>query len=206
MDTHSLRCTHCGAAHKPGTRFCGRCGQSVREADSTPERPVERDQRPSRAAAGLASAASEALSAAQEVARFTQDPLNLKVVPPARWQVVVGELPPSPSSPVPSTMGRELITRTGQAATRLAVEQAERRKVEVIPAAPERPVPSQAGCPTCGAPLRGGARFCGSCGTPLAAPAPTAESRAPQASHCPQCGQPVRPGARFCGSCGQQQS
>ena len=51
----------------------------------------------------------------------------------------------------------------------------------------------QANCPTCGAPLKPGIKFCGSCGA--------AVPQAPAA--CPGCGQPVNPGARFCGSCGQ---
>ena len=50
-----------------------------------------------------------------------------------------------------------------------------------------------AACRSCGAPLKPGVKFCGSCGA--------AVPQAPAA--CPGCGQPVAPGARFCGTCGQ---
>ena len=44
-------------------------------------------------------------------------------------------------------------------------------------------------CPNCGSDNRPGARFCASCGTPLA-------------FACPACGTPARNGARFCDHCG----
>lgn len=44
-------------------------------------------------------------------------------------------------------------------------------------------------CPSCGTVGRDDARFCTSCGSPLA-------------NSCPSCGAPVEPGARFCSSCG----
>lgn len=60
-----------------------------------------------------------------------------------------------------------------------------------IPSA--EPAPS---CPACGAPVKPGAKFCGSCGADLSLPAgpPT----------CPRCGQEVREGAKFCNKCGQK--
>ena len=48
-------------------------------------------------------------------------------------------------------------------------------------------------CPKCNALCDETAKFCLTCGNPLAAPG----------SVCPKCGQPVAPGAKFCGSCGQ---
>ncbi len=51
-----------------------------------------------------------------------------------------------------------------------------------------------ASCPNCGKPIRPGAKFCGYCGTTLAAA---------QDSVCPHCGKPVRPSARFCNHCGE---
>lgn len=53
------------------------------------------------------------------------------------------------------------------------------------PAAPE----AAAQCPSCGNPVREGARFCDSCGADLA-PA------------CAECGAALRPGAKFCDNCG----
>jgi len=53
-------------------------------------------------------------------------------------------------------------------------------------------------CPSCGAPVTPGLRFCGSCGAPLVMQAPPA----PVGSACPTCGAPLGPSARFCGECG----
>lgn len=52
-------------------------------------------------------------------------------------------------------------------------------------------------CPYCHRPLLPGARFCDSCGRPLAAESPG------QAGACRHCGAPLRPGAKFCGRCGK---
>lgn len=54
-------------------------------------------------------------------------------------------------------------------------------------------------CPSCGAPVTPGLRFCGNCGTPFATQAPAP----PAGAVCPTCGGPMAPGARFCGECGQ---
>ena len=44
-------------------------------------------------------------------------------------------------------------------------------------------------CSNCGSPNEPGRKFCGECGTRLAAT-------------CPNCGSPNSPGTRFCGECG----
>ena len=70
-------------------------------------------------------------------------------------------------------------------------------------------------CPTCGNPLRPGAKFCASCGAPIAAvPVPPttligdqpqpAEAPHIQGNVCPNCSATVRPGAKFCPACGVQ--
>jgi hypothetical protein len=46
-------------------------------------------------------------------------------------------------------------------------------------------------CPSCGQPVREGAKFCDSCGASLA-------------RTCAKCGAALRPGAKFCDSCGTQ--
>lgn len=53
--------------------------------------------------------------------------------------------------------------------------------------------PQGASCPQCGTRLEGGAKFCGSCGARVSAPAP---------GRCPSCGVQNAPGMRFCGQCG----
>ncbi|MBC7249994.1 MAG: zinc ribbon domain-containing protein [Anaerolineae bacterium] len=70
-------------------------------------------------------------------------------------------------------------------------------QVPVIPPAPapakKAPAPTAAPaglqCPSCGQPVREGAKFCDNCGAPLQL-------------NCPQCGQALRPGAKFCDNCG----
>ena len=84
-------------------------------------------------------------------------------------------------------------------------------------------------CPNCGKPLRPGARFCGSCGHVLSAPAqkPAVPAASPSGAAgptesasntageinrlaippgfvaCPNCGQPLRVEAKFCNICGK---
>ena len=59
------------------------------------------------------------------------------------------------------------------------------------------PAPAAVGalvvCGKCQAPNSPGAKFCSSCGTAMAPPAP---------SHCTQCGTAAAPNSRFCGNCG----
>jgi membrane protease subunit (stomatin/prohibitin family) len=53
--------------------------------------------------------------------------------------------------------------------------------------------PGGVACANCHAPNASGAKFCSSCGMPIAAP---------KVVHCTQCGTAAAPGAKFCGSCG----
>jgi len=48
-------------------------------------------------------------------------------------------------------------------------------------------------CANCQTPNPPGAKFCGNCGTPVAAAGPV---------HCTNCGTQLAPGAKFCGNCG----
>lgn len=56
-------------------------------------------------------------------------------------------------------------------------------------------------CSKCGKEVRPGARFCGSCGSPieeLQSPSPSLEEQ----TICPHCSKPIRKDAKFCPSCG----
>lgn len=54
--------------------------------------------------------------------------------------------------------------------------------------------PQAATCPKCHGPLKAGAKFCSSCGTPVGAKAK---------SFCADCGEALAPDARFCAGCGK---
>jgi membrane protease subunit (stomatin/prohibitin family) len=79
-------------------------------------------------------------------------------------------------------------------------------------------------CPKCQSPVPAGAKFCGNCGTVMAAGGVCAKCQTPltpgskfcgncgqavavaAAAACPKCNTPVVPGAKFCGNCGQNLS
>jgi len=65
-------------------------------------------------------------------------------------------------------------------------------------------VPVQAGsvCPVCGAEVRPGARFCGSCAAPLGS-APAAAPAAASSVICVNCGTENKADTKFCRSCGK---
>ena len=52
----------------------------------------------------------------------------------------------------------------------------------------------RAACPTCGAALKSGAKFCAECGTPIK-----------QNRFCTECGSPMEANAKFCPECGARQ-
>ena len=91
-------------------------------------------------------------------------------------------------------------------------------------AAAPGPLPSGGGagtapCPKCQSPVPAGAKFCGNCGTVMAAGGVCAKCQTlltpgskfcancgqavAAAAACPKCNTPVVPGAKFCGNCGQ---
>ena len=57
-------------------------------------------------------------------------------------------------------------------------------------------------CAQCGTPAAPGAKFCESCGAPLAAAPQPAGVKHVDEDKCAQCGTPAAPGAKFCESCG----
>jgi membrane protease subunit (stomatin/prohibitin family) len=78
----------------------------------------------------------------------------------------------------------------------IASLQAQARQMKEMRAAP---LPAAA-CPSCGAPVTPGLKFCGNCGSALAEAPGFTPTPAPMA--CPSCGSSLAPGARFCGECG----
>jgi hypothetical protein len=56
-------------------------------------------------------------------------------------------------------------------------------------------------CSKCHSPNPEGSKFCESCGSSLAPPAPIAQAK-PAVRHCGSCGATLKPGAKFCAGCG----
>lgn len=57
-------------------------------------------------------------------------------------------------------------------------------------------------CQSCGASLRPGSGFCGSCGSPAKPTEPTRTVETPVPAYCMECGAQLKPGSSFCGKCG----
>ena len=131
MNASNERCPNCGSIiNTPQARFCGSCGSPLPAAASEPQRgpqPPEQSQpegsseASGRAAPDLRSVGSDGLRLARKAARFVQDPIHLDVASPARWQVVVGDLPPSGPAAL-SALSQALKTEAGRAATSLSRE------------------------------------------------------------------------------------
>ena len=85
--------------------------------------------------------------------------------------------------------------QVGEANAQIAGLQAQ---VQQMKAGPPLPA-AAAACPSCGAAVTPGLKFCGNCGAGMASGAPAPVG----ALSCPSCGKPVAAGTRFCGECGQ---
>ncbi len=217
MAAHSPSCPRCGALHSAKARFCRRCGLPL---DQAAPGPAGRPRPSAPPAAEAAAAAARARSAAQAIQRFAQDPLELKAVPPARWQVVIGDAlrpakgampqPVAPGAAAPS-VDRQEACPVCRSPLRPGIRVCERcgASLALQPGSPPAatssspPTPSgpraaqpQAVCAQCGSPAGSAARYCLRCGAPLPQAQATPMS-------CPQCRRPVRPGARFCEGCGR---
>ena len=57
-------------------------------------------------------------------------------------------------------------------------------------------------CAKCGAEMADDAKFCSSCGAPVASAEPAPPQPAPSQPACPQCGSALIPGQEFCSNCG----
>jgi hypothetical protein len=144
MNAHSERCPSCGSIRGPQARFCGSCGSpfSTRPHDSPRDRqegPPPDSGGPSeatgRATPDPGSIAADGLRLARKAGRLVQDPIHLNVPSPARWQVVVGDLPPSGPAAL-SALNRGLKAEARRAATELLGKKEKDPDREPAPIAP----------------------------------------------------------------------
>jgi membrane protease subunit (stomatin/prohibitin family) len=94
----------------------------------------------------------------------------------------------APPPPPPDQAGYEGPPPAGYQSN--ALPQGQQQNHEPAPA--QQPAPTGQPCASCQTTNPAGAKFCMSCGQPMAAPTP----------HCTACGTELPPGARFCGNCG----
>ena len=110
----------------------------------------------------------------------------------AQRRRVDAALPIRPPEPVPV---QRRVVATPQPielpSTQLSMDGAAGPSRQEVPPAPVRGEV----CPACGAHVRVGARFCGTCGSPL--------DRGPRGRFCDACGAPLAPEIRFCTACGK---
>ncbi len=59
-------------------------------------------------------------------------------------------------------------------------------------------------CPSCGASVRTGAKFCPKCGQALLGSRATTVKAKPASKYCRYCGAPLRPNSKFCSKCGKK--
>ena len=110
----------------------------------------------------------------QPVAHAAPQPAPRPAAPPPPKMKAPGDGPaasPPPSAAARSRPGAEASTASGDAADALT-------------------------CPSCGAAIKEGQKFCTSCGSKIVFEL--------AGSACPSCGKAVKPGAKFCTHCGQK--
>ncbi len=193
------RCPKCGDSCSPGAQFCGSCGYRFDEKGT---RDLARKvQETVRSAESAARTAESAVRTATQVR-------DLVITPPAEWKVVVGDR-------LPEAVAAKATAAVQEKAADLVAEKAKEGLERVIfttakspdTPAPAMPSPEPAGerCTSCGASLRSGVKFCGSCGAknvPTVKKEPAKPAVAPGEDQCAACGALLRPGVKFCGSCG----
>ena len=192
-------CPKCGNSCAPAVKFCGSCGYRFDEKDSGDL--ARKVQETVRSAESAARTAESAVRAATQVR-------DLVIIPPAEWKVVVGDR-------LPEALAAKATTTVQGKAADLVAEKAKEglervifttAKSHDIPAS-ATPPPEPAGerCPSCGALLQPGVKFCGSCGAAYIPPMkkePPKPTPAPGTERCAACGAALKPGVKFCGSCG----
>lgn len=173
-------CTKCGAVRKGNVKFCGSCGYQfqVRKTGGEDLKGGVPD------AIGRVSDAVERIdtvTGGRTIGTYTQEPLNLKVSPPAQWEVLIGEVPSTTISAKTEEAMKGVLTKPPIPAPRVKV--------------PATPPLSGHVCPSCGSPVTPGKKFCGSCGAPVGTGSPGTRS-------CPKCRSPLALDAQFCDHCG----
>jgi hypothetical protein len=200
-------CPQCGTPNRPESRFCRSCGKSL--APGKEPAGAGREDNAARLTGTITSVMSTAESTLQQAGsllKSAEAATPLVIRPPTQWKVVVGDIASAKAdSAVREAVGN--VTQKGREKVKSEIE----RKMDDIPAGttpPARPGPAGSGallsCPSCGGPVHGSEKFCGSCGAKLVAPAPGPQPAGPE-GRCPACGAPTTPGKKFCGSCGAKQ-
>ncbi|MDD1711320.1 MAG: zinc ribbon domain-containing protein [Methanoregulaceae archaeon] len=199
-------CPKCGDSCSPEAKFCGSCGYRFDEKGTGDvARKVQETVR----------SAESAVRTAESAVRTATQVRDLVITPPAEWKVVVGDK--LPEALVAKAAGTIQAKATDVVAGK-ANEVLEKvvfstvKNPETFPPAPATPVPEPEGerCISCGAVLKLGMKFCGSCGAanvpPVkkAVPKPDTKPAAlnPEGERCVSCGAALRPEVKFCGSCG----
>lgn len=206
MTGRENRCPKCGDPCSPGAKFCGSCGYRFDEKGA--KDVARKIQETVRSAESAARTAESAVRTATQVR-------DLVITPPAEWKVVVGDrLPDALAAKAAGTIQAKATDVVAGKATEVLekVVFTTVKNPETFSPAPATPVPEPEGgrCASCGAAMKSGMKFCGSCGAanvpPVkkAVPKPAAKPGLPnpEGERCASCGASLKPGVKFCGSCG----
>jgi hypothetical protein len=118
----------------------------------------------------------------------------------------VSEKPPKVKTVVGEKIAKlteeEMVEKKPLETVKIARKPAAEPKVSIPPGPPPTtiqpsPPPTQNLCPNCGAAVKEGVRFCGSCGSRM-----EKEPALPKQLLCPRCNAPINPNVRFCAACG----
>jgi len=194
-------CPKCGDSCSPGAKFCGSCGYRFEEKGAV---EVVRDVK--QKVQKVESAVRTAESAVHTISKVQ----DLVISPPAEWKVVIGDK-------LPEALVEKTAGAVQARATDMIAEEDHKTVEKVVSTAVknlETPSPARSSpgpgleagrCSSCGAIIKAGARYCGSCGaayTPISKEETTPRTVIDPSPTCPKCGKPVKAGAKFCGSCG----
>lgn len=220
MSVTKRYCPKCGTANPGAARFCRSCGEHFTEAPEDAEKTLQKAAEVVNNVSSTVSQAESTVNAAGQAARAAGAVTRMVVQPPAKWDVVVGEMPPEIGKKILETGVSVAGDKIEQEVKRMVQEEATRQPPksgpgpqgmqllpqQAPPSPPSRTVPPPqepasppATCAKCGTPFTPGKKFCGICGAPAASTAPAASVH-----FCPACGKQVPAGKKFCGYCGHK--